>query len=152
MFYAAVSVLGSENLCCEGRLCLCAWLLAGQSLVGSLSCLHVLQQERFTCLPGRQPRPRLWTTRMARSRSDTPPRRSASMRCTSSTWVATFLVSQVPRLCRPAPQASRSQGVKPWEAVVSHPVRCRAVLGGRFGDAVWASLQNQAACNPSRSG
>ena len=123
------------------------------TIFGGVTALSpVLQQERSTCLLGRRPHPRLWTTRTAQSLSDTPPRRLASTRCTSSTWAATFLVSRVLRRCRPGPQDCRSQGGNTREVVFSRSVRCHAVLGGRFADAVWASLQNQAACDPSRSG
>lgn len=52
----------------------------------------------------------------------------------------------------PAPRDSRSQGGNTREVIVLRSVRCRVVLGGRFADTVWASLQNQAACDPSRSG
>ena len=100
---------------------------------------------------GKTATPEIVATRTAQSLSDTLPQRLASTRCTSSTWAATFLVSRVPCRCRAAPQNCRSQGGNTREVVFSHSVRCRAVLGGRFADAVWASLQNQAACDPSRS-
>lgn len=52
-------------------------------------------QERFTCLLGRRPHLRLWTIRTARSQSAMHPQKSGSMKCTSSTWAATSLVSRV---------------------------------------------------------
>lgn len=55
-------------------------------------------QERCICLLGRKLHLRSWTTKMARSLSDTPPLKSGSTKCILSTWGATSLVSEVQKL------------------------------------------------------